>query len=564
MDHAPPYRSLLATRSMEWWLARGGAVLTSLALILLYQYAVERNWITPIVRVAAGLSVGGALFYFASRIDRSSPESADDTIGLREVLLGAGLAAWYITAYAAAIFYGLIPLSAARFAFLLLSVTGAWIALSEHRSVLGFLALSMGFLTPVLLPSSVLFVPVLALYLGAMTALGVVLYLMRGWQSVFWLTAAGFWVTAAGVVGRFAPGSRGTTIVGSLLSARFSMTVLIVAAGAALVRTPILRRRLVSSGSPLYTASRRSPLSASIQEALAERVARFSGVIAGFDSPALWVITIGSPLLMVLLLSWTWTAVQGSVWGVASLALAMIAYRLASSGSDAEFDHVEATAAVVWSLAGVLWLADSIGAAIGESSALMLLAVALHAFLTLRYLLRSRFAAPQKVALAAAAFCIVVVILSETLFRNFALKDFDMAWTVAELTVALVCVWIWWTRRQADGPARVPTFFGIGAYVSLLFIDARILGGIWPPLITASFAVAGVAFLIYARRTRGSRTLRRLGGFTLLLVFARLFVIDLDRVETIWRVLLFLGCGALFLLASHRSQIPANPGEPVA
>jgi uncharacterized membrane protein len=85
----------MAGRSLEWWLARAGAVLTSLALILLYQYAVERNWITPIVRVAMGALTGGVLLFFASRLDQNRGERADDAIGLREVLMGAGLAAWY-------------------------------------------------------------------------------------------------------------------------------------------------------------------------------------------------------------------------------------------------------------------------------------------------------------------------------------------------------------------------------------------------------------------------------------------------------------------------------------
>ena len=169
----------MSGRSLEWWLARAGAVLTSLALILLYQYAVERNWITPVVRVVMGALVGAALLFFASRIDRTSPRRTDDAIGLREVLLGAGLAAWYITAYAAAIFYGLISLSSARLIFLALSIAGAWLALREHRSVLAFLTLGVGFLTPVLLPSINPFLPMLALYLGALTAVGLVLYLLR-------------------------------------------------------------------------------------------------------------------------------------------------------------------------------------------------------------------------------------------------------------------------------------------------------------------------------------------------------------------------------------------------
>ena len=561
----PDIRNPFSGRTLEWWLARGGGVLTSLAVILLYQYAVERNWITPIVRIGMGALVGAVMMLFASRIERASSEHSNDVIGLREVLLGAGLAAWYITAYAAAVFYGLISLSAARAVFTGLSIGGAWLALREDRSVLGFLTLGVGFLTPVLLPSSQPSVPVLALYLGALTAVGLVLYLMRGWQSIIWLTATAFWWTA-GAATELVAGEMGfSRISGSILYARVSMTLLIIAAGAALVRVPILRRRLVATGSTLYTSPGRSELGASIHEALARRIEVFSRVKAGVDSPALWIVTIASPLLSVLFLSWAWTSVRGSLWGIASLALAALAYRLASSGSDDEFNHVEATAAAIWSLAGIVWLADSVGNPLGQSSALMLGAAAAHSFAVLSYLKDSRFVAPQKFATATALFCLVVVMLSETLFRNLAFQGFDAAWTVAELGVVGTCLFIWRTRRDPDAPPALGALLGVGSYLALMLIDSRILGRIWPPLITASFAVAGAAFLIYARGHPEGRTLRRLGGFTLVVVFARLFIVDLARVETIWRVILFLGCGALFLFTSHRLQSPSSntPTEPV-
>ena len=47
------------------------------------------------------------------------------------------------------------------------------------------------------------------------------------------------------------------------------------------------------------------------------------------------------------------------------------------------------------------------------------------------------------------------------------------------------------------------------------------------------------------------RVVRILGSATLLLVVAKLFLVDLAALETIWRVLLFMGFGALFLLLSY-------------
>jgi uncharacterized membrane protein len=532
-----------ASRSLEWWLARGGAILTSLALILLYQYAVEKNWITPVVRVVAGVAVGAALLYCARRFT-SRTSLSPDSIGLRETLLGAGLAAWYITAYAAAIFYSLIPVSAARLLFLALTILGAWLALSEHRSLLGLLALGVGFLTPVLLPSEAPNIPVLALYLAALTGVGLLLYLMRGWLSILWLTFIAFWWT----VGE-------ATNVLHTEGDRFAISILAILAGAAMVRTPLLRRGLVASGSPLYTEPRRSEHTESSLRGLSSLINQFSGTTAAVDSPALWVITILSPLLSVLVLSWSWTAVQGSVWGIASLAIAAVIYRLAaSSNSDQEFTHVEAAAAAAWSLAGTLWVADSAGSRFGESGAFVLFAASFHALVTVYYLRDSVFAGARKVGFMTAATCLFSVILWEVGTKATRPLGFEPMWTIAEIATIASAVWIWWSYRKPADPFAFSSLFGIAAYIATLLVDSRILGQIWPPLVTASFAVIGAALLISGRSREEAATLRKLGGATLALVVFRLFFVDLAGVETIWRVLLFMGVGALFLFTSHRLQ----------
>ena len=54
---------------------------------------------------------------------------------------------------------------------------------------------------------------------------------------------------------------------------------------------------------------------------------------------------------------------------------------------------------------------------------------------------------------------------------------------------------------------------------------------------------------------RASKTdLMRLGLGTLFLVVGKLFLWDLSGVEAIWRVLLFLGFGGLFLVLSYYLQ----------
>ena len=101
--------------------------------------------------------------------------------------------------------------------------------------------------------------------------------------------------------------------------------------------------------------------------------------------------------------------------------LALIAYRLAvSSGKDEEFTHVEAAATTAWSLAGLIWVASAVGSRWSVSSELMLSVAALHAVAALYLLRATSFAAARKIVIASGSFCLATVLLSETMFRNFA------------------------------------------------------------------------------------------------------------------------------------------------
>ncbi|HLA40526.1 MAG TPA: DUF2339 domain-containing protein, partial [Candidatus Glassbacteria bacterium] len=50
---------------------------------------------------------------------------------------------------------------------------------------------------------------------------------------------------------------------------------------------------------------------------------------------------------------------------------------------------------------------------------------------------------------------------------------------------------------------------------------------------------------------KASPNLRRVGLLTLLLVVGKLFLVDLAQIAAIWRIVLFLCFGGLFLALSH-------------
>ncbi|MEO7823391.1 MAG: DUF2339 domain-containing protein [Gemmatimonadaceae bacterium] len=189
--------SWFASRSPEWWLSRVGIGFVILGILLLYGYAVDRGWITPPIRVLTGTTVGGLLVWAAGRV-RSHTEPADKAdLGFRELLLGGALAIWYVTAYAAAVRYQLIPIPVARLVLFLLAIVSTWIALAERRETFALVAVAIGFATPFILPAPIQSMTELSLYLGAVTAIGLIIYLMRGWQTILWITFLAFWVSVA-------------------------------------------------------------------------------------------------------------------------------------------------------------------------------------------------------------------------------------------------------------------------------------------------------------------------------------------------------------------------------
>ncbi|HEV2018530.1 MAG TPA: DUF2339 domain-containing protein, partial [Gemmatimonadaceae bacterium] len=190
-------RSLFASHDAEWWLSRVGIGFLVLGVLLLYGYAVDHGWITPPIRVLTGIILGGLLFGFAGRVRSQTKAPPNTDLGFREVLLGGALAIWYVTAYAAAVWYQLIPIPAARLIFFALAILSTWIALDENREIFALVAVAAGFATPFILPAPVHSMTELSLYLGTVTAIGLIIYLLRGWQSILWITFAAFWMSVA-------------------------------------------------------------------------------------------------------------------------------------------------------------------------------------------------------------------------------------------------------------------------------------------------------------------------------------------------------------------------------
>jgi len=142
-----------------------------------------------------------------------------------------------------------------------------------------------------------------------------------------------------------------------------------------------------------------------------------------------------------------------------------------------------------------------------------------------------------------------------------ATQSIEWSWVVAELIVLIVMAWFWRMLSRDETEQLQGIVAGVAAYGALLLVMARVLGVIWSPLVTISFALAGASLLVASRRSQDRRLLLTLAGLTMVVVVARLLIVDLSSVETIWRVLLFLACGSMFVYTSYRLQPVKRAGE---
>jgi uncharacterized membrane protein len=525
-----------SSRTPEWWLSRFGIGFVILAVFLLYSYAIDKGWITPTVRVAAGTLLGGVLFLAGIRT--GSPSEAEDPrdLGFRELFFGGGLAVWYVTAYAAAVSYHLISIPTARLAFFALGLLSTWIALQERREIFAFLAVATGFAAPFILTTPEGSMTELSLYLGAVTAMGLIIYLMRGWPSIVWITFLAFWVSIASIK---EPVSIVTPAQGSV-----ALTILVILAAAAFVRVPALRRQLLLLGSERYTPF---PLSSGMNrfmDALDTVSAAMGGGKTASDTLALWALPLLSPFLAVDFLEYLWPTMPEEVLGLALVLLGAAAFADARrrARADAEVTHVEITAAVLWTVLGIGYIAPS-----PEGIPLSSFVATLVVFSYVR-----AYAGARTVAKAT----IVIALLSIS-GHDLAIAEvglLHLRWVLSGIATVGCAGLIAQALMEDRAENTQGMVLAFAAYLTGLVVLWRALETIWMPLVTTSYAVLGAALLILSRRPGFSPLVRHLGGATMLIVVIRLLLVDLSSVEAIWRVLLFLVCGALFLYTGYRMQ----------
>jgi uncharacterized membrane protein len=179
------------------WINRIAVVTLLLGAAFLFKYGVDNDWFGPGVRVALGIAAGVISLLAGDRVSRRG-----QTVFAQGVI-GLGLALLYLSIYAAAILYQLIPQSLAFIA--MAGVTGGAVGLAVlyNSQAIAVLALVGGYLTPPALSSGedhpwIVFSYVFLLNLGTL-----LLARMRRWRALEPIAAAATIILCAGWLSRW-------------------------------------------------------------------------------------------------------------------------------------------------------------------------------------------------------------------------------------------------------------------------------------------------------------------------------------------------------------------------
>ncbi len=171
----------------EFWLSKVGIGLLLLGVAFLFKYSIEQGWITPVVRLASGTAVGVALTAWGLHV-RGTQRS------LSRVLLGGGIAAFYMVGFAASQLYGLLPSSPALVYMAGVTSAAFLLSLREDEPLLTIVGTLGGVGTPFLLYPRTGSLGWLSAYVAFIALWNGVVYARRRWDTALLTAGVGSWV----------------------------------------------------------------------------------------------------------------------------------------------------------------------------------------------------------------------------------------------------------------------------------------------------------------------------------------------------------------------------------
>ena len=585
----------------------GSQVFNRIAIVLLLigsSYALklahDRSWIGPLGWVSAGFVAGAALVLWSERFRRKG--FAAFSYSLKAV--GSGVL--YLSLWAAFRLYGLLPVEAALGLMILVTAWNAFMAWVQNSELLAVYALAGGFATPVLLSTGGNHETFLFTYLLAIDVATVALVRLRGWPRLligaFPLTVIYFAVWYAGYFAADALAVTATFV--ALFAATFAAVSVGSTAGdtdasggglsTVLAQILLPLGNAAFAGLALYLVLENSGHHAWLPWLMLVVAAAYLGLMrlpqtavasAIHLSLAVVFLTIAIPLKA----SGAWITAS---WLVEGLALLWVAGRLGEDSATALASRTLrglGAASLALGFCGVCFhLLDAMDAANlplwnnGTGTALTAVAVlAAAAWLALRAGDASLAEAWGRIAMG--AFLLIALTAALMTLREvgaswtggwahpaFATTDFAMAVLALAIFAGLVAVSLEIAKERPGGDfwTNCAALSTIAFNLIAVLTGVREVAAVWSPapnawtadaalqqaLAISAFLMLYGAALLAVGFWRRSSFLRWQALLLLLFTICKTFLYDMRDLSQGYRVVSFLGLGALLLAISFAYQ----------
>ena len=517
----------------DFWFNKIGLGLLLLALAFLFNYAVDQGWLTPAVRVAIGLLLGTGLLGVGYRLSAKRRQFG-------QVLLGGGIAAYYITGFAAFQLYELVTYPLAFGFMVLVTLLAFALSLYQQEAMLSLIGGLGGLATPFLLYTGEGSTIGLILYTCLICASLVMIYFFQGWQLVLWLANTAGWLImlvamfSADLIEEAAISVENAVLQGGIL---FCLLVF--------WSVPVLRQLDWSDA-----LNRLPPAKLGLADTL------IPGKVQGFFNTHFRLAIVGNPLVALLMTWGLWrltTTNEGLLSLVVVAVFALLAWRLSQRPTGADLAYMHGVTAV-------LFLTIAFSQLLQDDWHLLAWALELAA---LHWL--SRQIQRRSLQVGTHGFSLIVVV-----WLLVRLVDFGVDTAVwnqpALIDLAVIGLLV---GASFLFPANMPTWLRLAyrlmAHIGMLIWLWREFS--FPPegqgIVTVAWGVYAIILLAVALRFQ-FKQLRLVAVATFFLLVGKLFLVDLTAVETVWRILLFAGFGGLFLFISYFYRSWLGIAEPVS
>jgi uncharacterized membrane protein len=176
--HLPKPTGALENRIGSQLFSRIGIIALLIAVTLFLKWAIDNHWIGPLGRILAGLVAGAAVVLWSERFRHKGFNA------FSYALKAIGTGALYLSLWAAFQLYHLLPAGAALGAMILVTAWNAFMAWSQNSQVLAAYALAGALATPLLLSSGGDHEIFLFLYLLAIDIAVVTLVRLKPWPRL--------------------------------------------------------------------------------------------------------------------------------------------------------------------------------------------------------------------------------------------------------------------------------------------------------------------------------------------------------------------------------------------